>query len=99
MQYLYVSKVRNPGTVYILPSYPAYKGWSDRLLRERQKYDATHDCFGVGNLVTLKDKPDVRIHVVIIKYFIVISKHNVYINCNMFREVQSPQMQLLQTKN
>ncbi|KAL1802657.1 hypothetical protein ACET3Z_031304 [Daucus carota] len=56
--YLYVSKVCSDGTTYIAPTYPAYRGWSDRLVRERQKYEATNGSFGLGKLVDLKDKTE-----------------------------------------
>ncbi|KAK1396434.1 hypothetical protein POM88_006297 [Heracleum sosnowskyi] len=49
--YLYVSKVKKKGITFVATSYPTYRGWSDMLLRERQKYDLKKECFGEGELV------------------------------------------------
>lgn len=55
MQYLYVGIVRNIGTTFVRTSYPTYRGWSDMLLRERQKYDLKKKCFGIGEIVQFAD--------------------------------------------
>ncbi|KAK1396384.1 hypothetical protein POM88_006247 [Heracleum sosnowskyi] len=51
--YLYVSKVQNKSTTSAPKTFPAYRGWSDMLLRERQKNDLDHGSFGDGELVKL----------------------------------------------
>ncbi|KAK1374704.1 hypothetical protein POM88_030897 [Heracleum sosnowskyi] len=52
---LYVSKVQKEGTTFVHTNYPTYRGWSDMLLRERQKYDKNKNCFGEGVIVKFCD--------------------------------------------
>lgn len=60
--YLYASSVRNMATVYAPITFPAYIGWSDTLLRERQKYEENSKSFGVGKIVKLLDgRKDIHI--------------------------------------
>lgn len=60
VQYLYVSKVKSRGTTFIQANYPTFRGWSDMLLRERQKYDLKQKSFGEGEIVKFRDVIVVR---------------------------------------
>lgn len=60
VQYLYVSKCKNRGTTFIQTNYPTVRGWSDMLLRERQKYDSKQNCFGEDEMVKFRDVIVVR---------------------------------------
>ncbi|KAK1363410.1 hypothetical protein POM88_038971 [Heracleum sosnowskyi] len=59
LMYLYVCKVRNKNTTRVPRAYPAYRAWSDMLVRERQKYDVDKGCFGEGKLLKLLDRTPV----------------------------------------
>ena len=51
MQYLYVSRVVNKETTRVPLKTPAYYGWSDMLLKERQNYELKNSCFGYGEIL------------------------------------------------
>ncbi|WOH11498.1 hypothetical protein DCAR_0830985 [Daucus carota subsp. sativus] len=49
--YLYVSRVVNKETTRVPLKTPAYYGWSDMLLKERQNYELKNSCFGYGEIL------------------------------------------------
>ncbi|WOG92214.1 hypothetical protein DCAR_0311477 [Daucus carota subsp. sativus] len=53
LTYLYLSKVRNHKYVHVPPVFPAFKGWTDLLIKERQKIELAEGSFGVGEIVHL----------------------------------------------
>lgn len=60
LQYLYVSRIRNEKYAYVPQVFPAFKGWTDTLIRERQKNEATDGSFGLGEIVAFVEDNEVN---------------------------------------
>ncbi|KAL1802599.1 hypothetical protein ACET3Z_031246 [Daucus carota] len=51
--FLYLSKVRNSNYAHVPAAFPSHIGWTDKLIREREKNEVVDGSFGVGEIVEL----------------------------------------------